>query len=334
MKPNYSAWTISADTFDHAWSAAQKLQFFTKYAVLAPSGHNSQPWAFDTNGDTLLLRFDSRRRLNYSGIAANEPYVSLGACLSTLKLAAEGFGYALSADRSPGDSVFAAVRISHQIPADTTLLDAILRRVSNRNLYRVDSLSTELVSHIIGEQQSDVQAYVFTKRVDIERFSNWTEEATQRVMGDVAFRSELSDWVRNNLTRQYDGMPGFTQGIPTPVSLVATYMIKRIDISKSQAKKDSKRVLNSGALAVLAVRDSNEISLTDGGEAYARICVRAQQNRIATSGVAAAILDETTKREITENYGIEGRPIALIRLGVTSKRAKHTPRWPIANVLS
>jgi len=41
--PNYGAWEIDLGEFSQAWGPAQMLRFFARFAVLAPSGHNTQP---------------------------------------------------------------------------------------------------------------------------------------------------------------------------------------------------------------------------------------------------------------------------------------------------
>lgn len=41
---NYSAWTIDPADFPHARSDGEKLAFFVRYAILAPSGHTDHLW--------------------------------------------------------------------------------------------------------------------------------------------------------------------------------------------------------------------------------------------------------------------------------------------------
>jgi hypothetical protein len=42
-----TAWHISESDFPQQGTPAKQLQFLIKYAVLAPSGHNTQPWLFN-----------------------------------------------------------------------------------------------------------------------------------------------------------------------------------------------------------------------------------------------------------------------------------------------
>ena len=47
MMIDLSSWDVNASDFPANGSDAEKLEFLVRYAVLAPSSHNSQPWLFD-----------------------------------------------------------------------------------------------------------------------------------------------------------------------------------------------------------------------------------------------------------------------------------------------
>lgn len=331
-KKNYSPWKISSDDFPVKGSDLDKLKFFARYAVLAPSGHNTQPWRFSTDKDALLLGAERGRHLPYSGVQANEPLVSLGACLQTLQMAAEGFGYTVKIGPPKGNAV-ARITLAGKTNADPSLLNAITARSSNRHPYDLGKLPEALLRGLTGTDLKHVSAHSLSSRKDIEYMAGKTGEATLRIFGDKKFREELSKWVRNNITRQHDGMPGYTQGIPTPPSLLAKHMIRRMDISKDQAKKDIKRVLQSPTLIIVSIDEESDEALLNGGRLYAQICVLAQQKGLSTAGTGAAVIDSDAREEVRKQYRLPGRPIAIIRIGKAKKPARHTPRWPLEAVL-
>jgi hypothetical protein len=331
MKLNYAAWHVSPNGFNAADTDIEKLHYFAKYAVLSPSGHNTR---FADDGQTLILKADFSRRLPYSGIKANEPYVSLGACLGTLELAAEGFGYKLDIRYLLHDESIAAIRLGSKTKADPSLLEAIINRVSNRSFYAVKSLPKTILDKLELNYFETVGTKILEDKDDITYIADQTTLATYATMGDKEFRAELSKWVRNNITKQHDGMPGFVQGIPTPPSLLAKHIIKRIDVSKDQAKKDSTRVLNSGSLIIVSTKISGNRALLDAGNLYARICILAQKQGVASAGVGAAVIDAGTRQSVIDHFGIKGKPIAIIRLGMAEKPARHTPRWTLEQILN
>ncbi len=331
-KANYSAWHINSKDFSDAWPDVKKLGFLTRYAVLAPSGHNTQPWRFKFDGKTMILKADYNRQLPYSGIQANEPFVSLGACLGILELAAKGFGYKLTTQYVLQDDVVATINISGRTPADPSLLDAITRRVSNRNPYQTDPLPSSILKQVIPARLPEVSTQIISDKDGISYIARLTTEATLKTFADKEFRAELSKWVRNNITKQPDGMPGFVQGIPTPVSLFARHIIKRLDVSKDQAKKDSSRVLYSANLVIVTVSNPSDAALMNGGRTYAHICTLAEQQHVASAGVGAAIIDPETTKDLIRKFDVSGKPIAIIRLGKANKPAQHTPRWSAAQL--
>lgn len=330
---NYAAWEIRASDFSESWDEITKLLYFARYAILAPSGHNTQPWQFEANGNSLLLKANYNRRLPYSGVQANEPFVSLGACLGIFELAAKGFGYEVVITYAATKDTVATFRLGAKTTPDPSLLQAIVHRVSNRAPYDLGPLPESVLKELSRTQLKHVSTYDISARADIEYVASQTSKATLTIMSDKGFRAELSKWVRNNLTKQFDGMPGFVQGIPTPPSMLAKHIIKKLDISKDQAKKDSDRVLKSPNLMIISIAIADQESLLNAGRLYSQICVLAQQKGIATTGIGAAIIDPVTTKEIAEKFHLQGKPVAIIRLGKTATPAKHTPRWPLSEVL-
>lgn len=333
VKSNYTAWHISSDKFSDKLSDIKKLQFFAHYAVLAPSGHNTQPWHFSHDSTELFLELNQERNLPFSGALAAEPHISLGACLETLVLAAKGFGYQLNITYHFKNKLIASIKLASRTNPDSEIIGSIVQRVSNRNNYEMNTLKQGVLAQLTGEKLEFVSAQLVSKKTEIAFLADQTKQATEHIMTEPKFREELSKWVRNNITRKHDGMPGFVQGMPTPPSLIAKHIIRNIDISKGQAKKDSERVVNSGGIVMLSITQNTNEAFFNAGRMYARICVFAQKQGLSSSGVGAAVIDPLTKKDIKSHFGLNHQPIALIRLGRSSKKARHSPRWPLSKVI-
>ena len=332
MKENYAAWQINPSDFSEEWSDLQKLQFFGRYAVLAPSGHNTQPWHFSHTDNSLLLKVSTERRLPFSGKIAGEPFVSLGTCLETLSLAARGFGYNVAIEQTFSGDVVATIKLAGKVAADPSLLDAIISRSSNRYFYEPEPIDDATLQDITAADLPEVFVQTMTSDEDRAFLAEQTTAATLTLFHEPKFREELSKWVRNNLTHKFDGMPGFAQKIPTPPSLIAPLLIKNVDVSKDQAKKDTALVQHSPAIALIAVKEINEQAYLNGGRMFAHICIMATKHGLGSTGVGAAIIDPTTRKKVADHFGIAYQPIALVRLGKTDQVARHTPRWPFEKV--
>ena len=78
-----NSWNISEEAFPIQGRPKEKLRFLLNYAVLAPSGHNTQPWLFRLRDDKVELYADRTR-----GLAVVDPedralVISCGRCFST-----------------------------------------------------------------------------------------------------------------------------------------------------------------------------------------------------------------------------------------------------------
>src|SRR5215469_16093227 len=87
-------WDVREADFPSTGPPAEQLRFLLQYAVLAPSGHNSQPWMFKIDEDTVELYADRSRALPVVDPDDRELTISCGAALLNLRVALRHFGYA------------------------------------------------------------------------------------------------------------------------------------------------------------------------------------------------------------------------------------------------
>ena len=63
---NYKPWNININDFPSDGTEREKLIFLLNFAILAPSGHNSQPWNFSVSGNSISIFVDEKRSLSES----------------------------------------------------------------------------------------------------------------------------------------------------------------------------------------------------------------------------------------------------------------------------
>ena len=122
-------------------SAREQLAFLVRYAVLAPSGHNTQPWRFvlsDTHVDVVA---DTSRALRMVDPHDREMTMSCAAAAETLLAALRAFGLTgtlMPQPLPPVADVIARVTLLAE-PAsgsiDYAMLDAIATRRTVRRAY-------------------------------------------------------------------------------------------------------------------------------------------------------------------------------------------------------
>ena len=102
--------------------STEQVRTLLKYAVLAPSSHNTQPWRFKVADNTVSLYADRARALPANDPDDRELTISCGCALMNLRVAAahEGLGVTYEITPDPDDEDLLAV-ISFS-KADTSTL--------------------------------------------------------------------------------------------------------------------------------------------------------------------------------------------------------------------
>jgi hypothetical protein len=221
-----------ADAFPAA--AQEQLRHVGRYAVRAPSSHNSQPWKFRIVEDRLELYADRSRRLPVVDPEDRALVISCGAALSHLQVALRHFGYAGDAALLPDSSapdLLASVGRGHRMaprPSDHELFDAIDHRHTHRGAFD----SRPVPDPLLTELRDDAQAcstglHVVDDPPGKQRVAELVGRGDRRQLADGRFRRELASWVRSNYTRKPDGIPGYAIGLSALPSLAGSCSSER-----------------------------------------------------------------------------------------------------------
>jgi hypothetical protein len=84
---------FSDDRFPSNASRQEQLRFLLHYAVLAPSGHNAQPWLFRLKNGAIQLHADKNRALPIIDPRHRELTISCGGALFNIRVALRHFGH-------------------------------------------------------------------------------------------------------------------------------------------------------------------------------------------------------------------------------------------------
>ena len=142
-----SAWQVDESGFPSGASIEEKLRFAVNYAILAPSSHNTQPWRFLIQRDTVQVCADRSRALPVTDPFDRELLISCGAALFNLRAALARFGCAYDITTFPYPSepdVLALLRVHPQGHLDreiAALVPAISRRVTDRHAFPMERIA-------------------------------------------------------------------------------------------------------------------------------------------------------------------------------------------------
>lgn len=336
----YDAWSVSEDDFPKAGKAREQLAFLLRYALLAPSAHNTQPWTFRVEGNQLLLFADLSRALAVSDPARRELHVSLGCALANLLIAAEHFGFRTTLETFPSGSGGPVARVAmvpgaEKSPHAEALFAAIVKRRTNRAPYESRPVSVDDLQRL-RMQVSDpsVQLDLVTEKAKIAKLAELTAKATLATLGRTEFRSELSQWVRNNYTKRPDGMPGFSVGVPNLPSLLAPLMVRLPPMAKAEAKKARTLIAGSPLVAVISTRTDAPPGWVKAGVAFERVWLAAVAAGLRAAPYAGAFEAGAIHAEVERLLGLTGfRSQSLLRLGYGPADPHPAPRRSLEDVL-
>ena len=79
--PLVTPYQINERNFPIKGTSIEKLKFLLRYAILAPSSHNTQPWKFSISEDKIKVFADKNRWLKVADPDQRELYISTGCAI-------------------------------------------------------------------------------------------------------------------------------------------------------------------------------------------------------------------------------------------------------------
>src|SRR5680860_410707 len=93
MKNNYKSWDLNIEDFPSNGDIAEQLKFLIRFVILAPSGHNGQPWNFFINKNTISLFVNEERSLPVSDPERRQLLIGFGCAIENLLIAADFYNF-------------------------------------------------------------------------------------------------------------------------------------------------------------------------------------------------------------------------------------------------
>jgi len=342
---HYACWGVTPGQFPKNASLQEQLRFLLGFAILAPSTHNTQPWQFRITGSMVTFYLEPSRVLPASDPAGREAYVSMGCTLENFLIALAGFGFKAAVhykddlSLAPGTQKAPMVvcTVSVEIGGeprdeDKRLCEALPQRRSSRVPYGDDlpdaSLQTQLTSVVLPE----------VKLVLLQTSEQKKHAAEAVAAGSIiafknsAFGKELSHWIKHNWTSEPDGMPGFTVGMPGPVSLIAPKVLGMVNMGKMQAKMMREVVEASPLLGVVCGLD-NPANWLSAGRLAERAAIMLTSHGFGTSWFGAPVEFDEVALPLQRALGLPARPLVFFRIGKPTKDVPFAPRRSVSSCM-
>ena len=329
----------SVAAFPEDGSPAQKLEYFLQYAVLAPSGHNTQPWKFRIAGSTVYLYADFGRTLPLADPDNRELVMSCGAALLNLRVAIRNFGYTAGTDVCPDPDrpdLLATLELTGRAPAgrgDHRLFRAIPERRTTRFAFEQRDIARPVLFRLQrAAAYEDSWMWLSDTKESRARCAELIAQGDSILGASHEYRDEMSHWLRSNLCPSRDGLPGYAYGLGDLASQVAPQVVRPFPFGGSQAQRDRDLVLNAPAFVVLGTEHDDPESWMIAGQALGRILLAAQAEGLSASFFLQPVEIPHLRHKLMEIVDEAGFPQITFRIGYGPK-VPPTPRRPLSDVI-
>ena len=293
---------------------------FLRYATLAPSGHNTQPWTFRAAGDRIHILPDLSRRTPIVDPDDHHLFVSIGCAAENLVLASGARGRLGELRFDPanvGSTVFEFGR-GEAIPSP--LFDAIPKRQSSRDNYDGNPISSAALRTLAAAAAiPGVDLFVITDRPQINRVRDLVIAGNSTQMSDKAFVRELRSWMRfspRDAVQKGDGLFSATTGNPIlPAWLGPTFF----DLAfKASAENDkyARQIASSAGIAVFVAQKEDHEHWILAGRAAQRFALQATALDLKCAFINQPVEVASLRPELASLIGAPSRrPDLVIRFG-------------------
>jgi nitroreductase len=325
-------WHVAEDAFPATSPLDAQLGFLLRYAILAPSVRNSQPWAFSVQKDRIHVIADLSRCQAVSDADRRELYISLGCALENLLVAAEHFGFQHGVSYFPQqrhEELVATVKFAPGgAPSAARVgatMSAILRRHNDNSVFRSVPIPEQLR---LGLMACCVEADLQVHLTDDRHFHRWidalTLEADRVEFADPAFRRELAYWIGQGVF-----------GEPPLVARLEKMAVSRIDLGEPVAHHDHAIVESAPLLGLICAAGDSHLGHVRTGQLFERLWLTATGLGVSIHPMSQTMRRPELREAVKELLPSPGwMPQHLFRVGFSTRPdERHTPRRPMDDVL-
>lgn len=310
-----------------------------RYATLAASSHNTQPWKFKLERGRVTIFPDLSRRCPEVDPDDHHLYASLGCAAENLLLAAQGAGLKGHLSYDPSESGESAVQVDFEdtTPVRSALFEAILRRQCSRTEYDGNGLSSEEL-RLLEEagRGGGVTVMLLTDSKQMEQVAEYVAEGNTAQFGDARWAEEMKAWIRfstREAVRTRDGLYGPVMGSPDVPRWLGKLFMRFAFSAKRQNRKDIKHIRSSAAIAVFFSEADDRRHWIEAGRCYERLALQATDMDLRTAFINQPVEVPPLRRQFATFLGIGNRrPDLVLRIG-RGPEMPRSLRRPIEQVL-
>jgi nitroreductase len=320
-------WSLRAEHFPARGVVTDKLRFLVRYAVLAPSMRNSQPWRFEVQASRVSLYVDHSRRQRHADPHERDLYISVGCALENLLVAAAHFGFGheiVYFPLSEEDELVAQMSFTGEGTAaakPSALFKALTQRRTNHGRYDGRPLDPGVLGKLNHGCTEEGLTLLITQNARIKRAVNSLVLAADAIaLQDSYYRRELADAV---------GAGAFGgSGRTAQLAKLAVTHFGPVVTARNQ------RVLRSTpAFGLISAARAGRREQVIAGRVLERLYLTATTLGLSVQPLSALLEFEQVAAAFARLFRAGGVPLLPFRLGYGERSARAASRRPLDEVL-
>jgi nitroreductase len=297
-----------------------QIREFVRFATLAASGHNTQPWRFRLGAHRIDILPDFARRTPVVDPEDHHLFASLGCAAENLALAAAARGQPGELHFDPSHDGAVAFDFSNGPASGSALFEAIPKRQSSRTEYDGKPVSN-------ADQQTladaatipGVDLFLITDRMQINRIRDLVIAGNTAQIGDRAFMDELKTWLRfapRDAVARGDGLFSASSGSPILPAWLGPRIFEWVFKAAAENDKYARQIASSPGIAVFAAQKADREHWVLAGRACQRFALQATALGMKCAFINQPVEVARLRPELATLIGVPGRrPDLVLRYG-------------------
>ncbi len=314
------------------------FRFLIEQAIKAPSGHNTQPWLFKINADSIEIHPDHSRHLPVVDPENRELYVSLGCAAENMYQAATALNYQAAISVSDTGVITIKLTPPQQAGNDQHIIQAIARRQCNRSVYNAKTIPAETIRMLFNtEKEPEISIHSYPNgSPEFERITAYIMKGNTIQMQDPEFVTELKTWMRYNkkhMEKTYDGLSYAVFGAPDLPLILSRNIIQSFLKPRVQNKSDLKKIQSSSHFILFTTKSNFLFNWINLGRLLERYLLK-----LTAAGISHAYCNQPCElnglsRQMADGLKLENEyPVVLLRIGY-GKDMPYSPRKRVEDVM-
>jgi nitroreductase len=268
----------------------EDIKQILKYAVMAPSGENCQPWSFKVSEKTINLFNLPQRDQSLYNVGQCGSYVSHGALIENVKISALELGYSVTVKIFPNSNDknhVATIVLEKGSHENSPLYGAIDKRITNRKPFIKKVLPEEEVRKLKESVSVDKVKILFTQKNSDKQILAKAASMNESVMMSNRFLHDFFfshvTWTKEEDNQKKIGFFIDTLELPLPAQKIFKMVknwnianfLNKLGLHKMVGKQNAKTYASSSGFGVLTTRDISPEGFINAGVALEQVWLTA-----------------------------------------------------------